>query len=132
MSQKNVELVQEALAAFNRRDRTAWLAFYDPEFENVPPRDWPESAAITGPEAVWEFYVESQGPWQGATFEAGELFDVGDKVAAEIRAEMRGKASGASVPWAYWQVITIRNGRALRSEWFSDRADALEAAGLSE
>ena len=132
MSQENVEIVQKALAAFNRRDRTAWLAFYDPEFENVPPRDWPESAAIKGPEAVWEFYVETQEPWQGATFEAGELFDVGNKVAAEIRAEMRGKASGASVPWALWQVITIRNGRALRSEWFSDRADALEAAGLSE
>ena len=45
---------------------------------------------------------------------------------------MPGKASGASVPWALWQVITIRNGRALRSEWFSDRAGALEAAGLSE
>ena len=132
MSQENVKLFQEAMAAFNRRDRTAWLAFYDPEFENVPPREWPESAAIKGPEAVWEFYVETQEPWQGATFEAGELFDVGDKVAAEIRAEMHGKASGAGVPWALWQVITIRNGRALRSEWFSDRAEALEVAGLRE
>ena len=79
-----------------------------------------------------EFHVETQEPWQGATFEAGELFDVGDKVAAEIRAKMPGKASGASVPWALWQVITIRNGRALRSEWFSDRAGALEAAGVSQ
>ncbi len=38
MSQENVEIFQAALDAFNRRDKTAWLAFYEPEFENLPPR----------------------------------------------------------------------------------------------
>ena len=42
MSQENLKLFREALDAFNRRDRAAWLALYDPRFENVPPRDWPE------------------------------------------------------------------------------------------
>ena len=41
MSRENVETFEKALDAFNRRDRTAWLAFYDPEFENVPPRSGP-------------------------------------------------------------------------------------------
>jgi ketosteroid isomerase-like protein len=133
MSQENVKTFHEALDAFNRRDRAAWLAFYDPEFENLPPRNWPESAAIQGPEAVWDFYVESQEPWEGATFQVGELIDAGnDKVVAELRAQMRGKASGASVAWSYWSVVTFRHGKALRSEWFTDRAEALEAAGLSE
>jgi hypothetical protein len=29
-------------------------------------------------------------------------------------------------------VITFRDGLAVRSEWFVDRAEALKAAGLSE
>jgi ketosteroid isomerase-like protein len=37
--------------------------------------------------------------------------------------------------WAnqdYWIVVTIRDGKICRDEWFADRAEALEAAGLSE
>jgi ketosteroid isomerase-like protein len=56
-----------------------------------------------------------------------------DKVVAALRSEIRGKASGAVVAFRFWQVITFRNeGKALRFEWFNDRAGALEAAGLSE
>jgi hypothetical protein len=29
-------------------------------------------------------------------------------------------------------VVKLRNGKLLRFEWFADRAEALEAAGLSE
>jgi ketosteroid isomerase-like protein len=29
-------------------------------------------------------------------------------------------------------VITMRDGKAVRSEWFRDRTEALEAAGVSE
>jgi hypothetical protein len=39
MSQENVELFCKAIDAFNRRDRDAWLALCDPEYENAPPRD---------------------------------------------------------------------------------------------
>jgi ketosteroid isomerase-like protein len=132
MSRENVETFHKALDAFNRRDRSAWLAFYDPEFENVPPRNWPESAALRGPEEVWDFYVESQEPWEGAAFEIGELIDAGDQVVADVQAQMRGKSSGADVAWTYWQVATFRRGRVVRSEWFTDRAEALEATGLRE
>ena len=45
---------------------------------------------------------------------------------------MRGRASGAQVEFNYWVVVTFRDGKILRDHWFTDRADALEAAGLSE
>jgi len=130
MSQEDLKRFREAVAAFNRRDRGAWLEFYDPGFVNVPPRDWPESAVIQGPEATWDFYVASQEPWEDSTFEVGELIDAGGKVVAEQRAQVRGKGSGAGVAWSYWHVVTLRNGKAVRSEWFTDRAEALESAGL--
>jgi len=36
------------------------------------------------------------------------------------------------VLFSYWVVATFRDGRAIRVEWFADRAQALEAAGLRE
>jgi ketosteroid isomerase-like protein len=55
-----------------------------------------------------------------------------DKLVQQVRAEMEGKASGASVVLSYWLVSTFRNGKVLRVEWFVDRAEALEAAGMRE
>jgi len=45
---------------------------------------------------------------------------------------MRGKASGVDVEYNYWVVATFRDGKARRIQWFIERADALEAAGLSD
>jgi ketosteroid isomerase-like protein len=133
MSRENVEVARKALDAFNRRDRAAWLTLCDPELENFPPRDWPESDPIQGYEAVWDFFVEAQEGWEEGPFEFVELIDAGnDKVVADVRREVRGKASGASVAWSYWLVVTFRNGKHLRMEWFANRAEALEAVGLRD
>lgn len=132
MSQENVEAFREAVHAFNRRDKAAFLALCDPDYENVPPRDWPESAPTRGREAVWDFFVQGQEPWDESAFELGEVIDAGDRIVAHQRARMRGTASGADVGWSYWHVISFRDGRALRSEWFSDRGEALDAAGSGE
>jgi ketosteroid isomerase-like protein len=133
MSQGNVESLRQGLDAFNRRDSAAWLAFCDPELENLPPRDWPESDPIRGPEAVWDFYVEAQDAWEEGSFQYVELIDTGnDTVVADMRRVAQGKASGASVAWRYWQVCTFRNGKALRIEWFAERVDALARVGQRE
>ena len=131
MSQENVELARSALDAFNRRDKAAWLALSDAAVENIPPSDWPESGRVQGPERVWDFLVAAQDVWgdESAPFEYVEIFDVGsDKVAADLRRDVRGKSSGASVVFSYWQVGTFRNGKMVRLEWFGSRGEALEAA----
>jgi len=132
MWQENVESYRQALDAFNRRDRAAWLAFCDPELENVPPRDWPESRTVRGSEAVWDFFIEGSEPWEGNLEPFGPIEEGDDKLVAQVRGEVRGKASGAAVAWSFWHVVTYREGRALRFEGFADRAEALEAAGLRE
>jgi ketosteroid isomerase-like protein len=133
MSQENVETLRQASDAFNRRDKAAWLTACDPEAENFPPRAWPENAPIHGAEAIWDFYVEAVKAWEQGSFEWGELIETGpDKIVANQRREMRGKASGAGVVWSYWVVFTFRDGKVIRSEWFADRAEGFEAAGLEE
>jgi ketosteroid isomerase-like protein len=135
MSDGNAERLRQGLDAVNRRDKAGWLVLCDPELENVPTRDWPEPDPIRGSEAVWDFFVEVLEPWgeESSPFEFVEVIDLGnDKVVAEMRSELQGKASGASVAWRFWNVGTFRNGTLLRLEWFTDKAEALEAAGVRE
>ena len=133
MSPENVESLREALDAFNRRDKPAWLAAFHPDAEMVPAKEWPESTPIRGADAIWDFYAEVAAAWEDGSFELGEVIDSGTgKIVANVRREARGKASGAGVEFSYWLVGTVRDLRTIRVEWFAERAEALEAAGLRE
>jgi ketosteroid isomerase-like protein len=131
MSEENVEAVRRTVDAFNRGDRTTWLALRDQDCEIIPVGDWPGPRAIRGGEAGWDFYRDAVQTLEGRV--SAELVDAGPhKVLAHQRHEARGRSSGAEVEVNYWIVITLSEGKILRDEWFVNRADALEAAGLSE
>jgi len=129
MSQENIELARKALDAFHRRDKAAFVALCDPDYVWVPPADWPETAPIHGPEAAWAFIVALDEPWEPGEYEITELIDFeNDKVVMHVRRHVRGAASGLEADFDYWLVGTLRDGKAVRSEWFAERAEALEAA----
>ena len=130
MPRPNVQVFREALEAFNRRDKEAFLALTDPEVENFSPRDWPESHPVQGAEAVWDFFVANNEPWEDSPLEPVEVIDTGgDIVVAHLRGQMHGRVSGADVPWGFWQVISVpgrprvahllvrRPGRGVRTGW---------------
>jgi ketosteroid isomerase-like protein len=132
MSEENVELVRRLLEALDRRDLTSWLAVVDEDVEVVPTREWPEPG-VRGAEAAFNWYVQAFDNLQPFRTTDTEFIDAGsDKVLLQYRTDVRGRGSGAKVEFRRWAVLTIRKGRILRGEWFSDRAEALEAAGLSE
>jgi ketosteroid isomerase-like protein len=141
MSEENVEIARQALEAIGRRDRDAFLTLHDDDFEVVPIRNWPEPG-VRGPEASWDFYREAFKVFEQFPIEDVEAIDAGsDKVLLHYRVDLTGQTSpgvdlirtesAGGFP-EYWVVTTIRQGRILRSHWFADRAEALEAAGLSE
>ena len=131
MSEENVEIVRQSEEALLRRDRDAWFAIHDEEFEIVPVRDWPEGA-VRGREAGWDLSMRFRDSFEVASGEI-EHVDAGpDKVLGHPRYDLRGVGSGADVEYEQWFVATVRQGRILRLQWFTDRAEALEGAGLSE
>ena len=133
MSEENVEIGRQSLDAFDRRDRAAWLATRGRDFEVIPSAMWPEVDAIRGREAAWDFYIEVTETFERYPVRNSELLDAGpDKVLTHLRNEARGRASGAEVEVNFWIVTTFREGRIVRDEWFTSRAEALEAAGLRE
>jgi ketosteroid isomerase-like protein len=131
MSEENVEIVRRAFDAFSRGDKTAWFELCDPQIEAIPIGDWPE-AEIRGSEAVWDFLVAADEPWEPGAYDLTEIVDNDNYVAARMRRDLRGKSSGVEVKYDYWIVFSFHHGRGTRVEWFADRAEALEAAGLSE
>jgi ketosteroid isomerase-like protein len=56
----------------------------------------------------------------------------GDRVFQAVTGRGRGKRSKANFEQPVWFVTTVRDGLAVRVETYVDRAEALEAAGLSE
>ena len=132
MSQENAVSLRESLDAFDRRDRDAFLAFRDPGCEVIPDRNWPEADAIRGREAAWDFYL-SVAETFGMVSDDAEIINAGgDRVLAHRKAPARGRASGAEAVFEYSVVVTFRNGKIVRDQWFSDRLAALEAVGLAE
>src|SRR2546423_7651286 len=117
MSQENVEIVRQALDAFDRSDRAAYLALCDPDYEVVPMRDWPEAGAIRGREAAWDFYVKATEAFETFDSVDAELIDAGvDRVLVRRGGAVRGRASGADVEFNSWIVTTFREGKLLRDE----------------
>jgi ketosteroid isomerase-like protein len=114
MSQENVEAFRRALDAFDRRDRTAWLASLDEDYEIATVGDWPDARAIRGGEAGWNFYLDIAQTLSLGRSHLKFVDAVGDKVLAHQRNEARGQRSGADVKVDYWRVIT---SLALRARW---------------
>jgi ketosteroid isomerase-like protein len=70
--------------------------------------------------------------WEDFTPEPIDFTDAGDHVVVDARWHGRGRASGVEVGELATQVFTFRDGKAVRLESFTDRARALEAAGVPQ
>ena len=135
MSQENVEVVWRGIEALNRRDVDAFVLTASPDVEwedSVFGRSMPGSTRgkrnfESGSNQV---VVE---PWESIHFEVEEITEVGDdRVFFGGLLTTRGKGSGVETQVHGWSVVWITNGKTTRRQVFLDRADALEAAGLSE
>jgi ketosteroid isomerase-like protein len=129
MTQENVELVRQAMEALLRRDRDAWFAIHDEDFEIVPVRDWPETG-VRGREAAWDFNMRIRDSFEWTPREVERVDAGADKVLGHPRYDLRGAGSGAEVELDQWFVATVREGKILRLQWFTDGVEAREAAGL--
>jgi ketosteroid isomerase-like protein len=72
------------------------------------------------------------GEFESPGVEIRELIEAGDQVLALITMRGRGNQSGAEARWDLWQLWTIREGQVVHGQGFLSRAEAVEAAGLSE
>ena len=137
MSQENVERAREAYDALGLAVRNADLdAFFreyvHPEIEWVPLEGAPDTAVAYGHGPVKARMMAMLEVMEEPQIEAGEIIDAGDKVVVAIRISGRGRGSGIDVEANWFHVVTARDDKAVRVEWYASRDEALEAAGLRE
>jgi ketosteroid isomerase-like protein len=132
MSQENVEAFHRGTAAYNEGDWDTALATMDPNVEFDLLRVMPEMETYRGYEGVRAFWGMLRDVWGEPQTVAEEIIDAGERLFTRIRLQGTGQASGIEVEDVLYQVVTLHGGKAIRVEYFRDRAEALEAAGLSE
>jgi ketosteroid isomerase-like protein len=128
-----VDLLRRCHEAFNERDIEGFLELLHPEVEWVPIMARLEGAVYRGREQLRSWISELDRDWAEFRTEPREFRDRGDVVVAFGTWHARGRASGLildSQPAAW--VAHIRDGKVARQETFTDRDQALEAAGLKE
>ena len=70
--------------------------------------------------------------WRNWDSEVHEVRQAGEQVLVFRTVRVRGRVSDVVIEAPFFQLATIRGGKIVASRDFSDRDDALEAAGLSE
>jgi ketosteroid isomerase-like protein len=130
MSQANVEIVRARYEEFASGDFRR-LADVADDYEFVTAREMPDAGTYRGAAArEWiESWVDS---FDGLKIEVTEIVDAGDKVFSAVLQRGRIRESQTPVETRSWVVDSFRDGVAVRTEAFFDRAQALEAAGLRE
>jgi ketosteroid isomerase-like protein len=136
VSEENVEVVQAIYDSWSRGDYDAVFALLDTDEWFGPPdisaSGEPGSGLSRGHDGVRRSLARWVGEWDEYSFEVRQLIDLGDDVLVEGWHRGRGKTSGVEVSEEIFSVWTVRAGQAVRQRMFRDRAEALEAAGLSE
>jgi ketosteroid isomerase-like protein len=131
MSRQNVELVRRLHQAFNQRDTETFLGLLDPDVEWVPMMARLEGAVYRGRAEVERWLVGLDHDWVELRTEPQEFRDLGDVVLILGSWHARARTSDLvldSEPGAW--VARVRDGRVVRQETFTDRAQALDAVGL--
>ena len=70
--------------------------------------------------------------WEDGRYEPEEFIDAGDFVVVALRVRARRRDIRVPVDVSLYHVFEMREGRIQRGTAYLDRAEALEAVGLSE
>ena len=132
MSQDNVEIIRSLVDAWNRGDREAFMAMWDEEAEFYPLRAQLEGESYRGHDGLERFFGEMAEDWEDVGFEMHEARDAGEQVVSIGRFRARGRASGVDINVPLGVFTRMREGKIVYTRFFSEPADALEAAGLTD
>src|SRR5262245_36033349 len=131
MSEENVEVVRRNLESF-QDDVKAWLDTLDTGIRWHPMEE--DHSLVLGHQAALRQRESWLETWDNESYswEIEELRENGDDVVSGVRVTSRGRRSGVELDLFGWTHFKLRDGKIVYAYEYASRADALEAAGLSE
>jgi ketosteroid isomerase-like protein len=136
MSQENVEALRWLYGEWAKGDLWALREIADPNIE----WEWSEGLATLsggprvyrGLDEIGAATLEWLAAWDSYWMTAEEFIDAGAQIVVPFRLSAVSKSTDIKIEQRAFGVWTMRNGRAVRVRYYEDRAEALQAAGLSE
>jgi ketosteroid isomerase-like protein len=130
MSEENVEIVRKAIAYeyYGVGDRAEAEAIFDPQVVLNPI----DEAASSGFDAMRADMERWASAFDELNVTIEEIIDAGEQVLVVAYHRGRGRESGVKVDTRFYEVYSLREGKVWRVDEYTDRAEALEAAGLSK
>jgi ketosteroid isomerase-like protein len=126
MSAENVEVVRRIHEAWDREESVRELIADDLEYVN------PGYAVEPGTRVGRRWFGSVRETYPDFLFHVDRFVDTGgDEVVVLGRYTASGGASGVALEGEHGYVWTVRNGLAVRFQWFQAHSEALDAAGLS-
>jgi ketosteroid isomerase-like protein len=136
MSRENVEALRWLYGEWAKGDLWALREIADPDIE------WEWSAGLAsvsggsrvshGLDEVAAATLDWLAAWDHYSMTAEEFIEAGDEVVVLMRLHARGASSETVIEERIAAVWTLDEARATRVRYYENRADALEAVGLSE
>ena len=130
MSQENVELIQQSFVVWGETGEPEW-AIVDDEVE-AHDHDIMDAGEYRGRAGVERWLADWGSAWSEFIMEPEEFIDAGNQVVVVIRMKAKGRGSGVGVERQDAIVYELRDGKIVRVDYYNNRKQALEAAGLEE
>ncbi len=127
----NRTFLERVTAGEDIGDVSEWWAFWDPEAVIVEIAEFPDTGTYRGHDEIHRWIQGWFEAFDVISVEPHDFTPVGDHVVVSTRQRFLSNA-GVDVEQDITQVLRFRGGKMIYATGYRDRAEALEAAGLSE
>ena len=125
---ENVDLVHRLARLWAEGGPAAAAELFHEDFEMTDHPEHPETAVYHGREAAYESVEQWMEMFDHFEWEVKETIDLGEHVVVVLEERARVRGSNALVDHSYGVLVTVRDGKLARVQWFADRDTALAAA----
>jgi ketosteroid isomerase-like protein len=132
MSQENVDTLRAVYDEWGRGNFRVGGELFDAHTVCVVDQESPEPGRYVGPAEIAAWMRVRLDHLETLTVSPQELIEAGDSVVVAVHRQAIGEKSGTPVEDHHFHVWTFRGPIVTRLEFIRGRAEALEAAGLSE
>jgi len=129
VSRENVQAVRHAFESSLRGDQAPLFALLDRDVAVVD-HDLPDGGEYHGVEGFREWAATWDESWEEWRMEPQSFIDAGNRVVVLLKLLAVGRGSGVRVVRDDGMVWTLRDGGAVRVEYYGSGEGALEAVGL--
>jgi ketosteroid isomerase-like protein len=131
MSEESVQVARRSFEAWSRRDAGWFVDNCTPDFEFVGAVIGGvegQAGAVRGEDAIRQYFVDLDEPWESFVVDEGEYREVDEQVICIGHLRARGRGSGVELDHLVAMVLWFDGGKLARAQSFLDLDQAVSAA----